>query len=243
MWQERERAPHRMEQSTHPPLAAAERAAVRALGLFTVISPAIHDSFTQDGWSGRLLNKANMKNHQPSAVFGSLSDRRDIMNPLTKVCWVGAGYVLALAAAAAVVAGHLMLIGGPGNPAYSGMNAFGDSLLFLAVFGVASIPATAAALFFLRPCLAFWRVIKVVAIVVALTSLAAFIGMAIAPLSVAAGVAFIRILVAPVFTLGFLLAGFFAPDRASRIALFVATGIEASGFAGWVINCLLHNLG
>jgi len=57
------------------------------------------------------------------------------MNSLTKVGLVIAGYVIAAGVAAAAVAFHLFTIGGSSSPAYSGMNAFGDSLLFLAVFG------------------------------------------------------------------------------------------------------------
>jgi len=37
------------------------------------------------------------------------------------------------------------------------MYAFGDSVLFLGVLGVAAIPATGTALFFLRPRQGFWR--------------------------------------------------------------------------------------
>ena len=164
------------------------------------------------------------------------------MQPLAKFGLVVAGYVLAIAVAAAAVACHLIATGGSAAQASSGMNAFGDGLLFLAVFGVAAIPPTGAALFFLRPWHAFWRGFSVVALVFALTSLAAFIEVIIDSRSMVGGLAFFRILVAPLFTLAFLLSGFFAPNRASRIALLVATAIEAAGFACWVGTCLLRNL-
>ena len=92
------------------------------------------------------------------------------MKPRVKVGVVVAGYVIAVAVAAAAAACRLIAIGGPSSPSYSGMNAFGDSLLFLAVFGVAAVPPTGAALFFLRPYPAFWRGYSVVALAFALTS-------------------------------------------------------------------------
>ena len=165
----------------------------------------------------------------------------DTMNPFAKVSLVIAGYGIAAAVAALVVACHLIAIGGPTLPAYSGMNAFGDSLLFLAVFGVGAILPTGAVLFFLRPYEAFWRRFSVVALVFALTSVAAFIVVTIASGSVMTGVAFPRILVAPLFSLNFLVSGCIAPHRGSRMALFVATGIEITGFVGWVGSCLLRN--
>jgi hypothetical protein len=47
---------------------------------------------------------------------------------------------------------------GPDRQTSSGMVAFGDSILFLSVFAVTAIPATGAALFFLRPYPLFWRI-------------------------------------------------------------------------------------
>jgi hypothetical protein len=45
------------------------------------------------------------------------------------------------------------------------------------------------------------------------------------------GLAVLRILVAPLFAMGLLLAGIFAPNRTSRITLCAATVIEAAIFA------------
>src|SRR5215471_14326292 len=55
------------------------------------------------------------------------------------------------------------------------MYDFGDSLLFLAVFVAAALPATAAALFFLRPHRSFWLALCVVVPAVAITALVALI--------------------------------------------------------------------
>jgi len=118
------------------------------------------------------------------------------------------------------------------------MYAFGDSLLFLAVFGVAAVPATGAALFFLRPYRSFWLVFSIAALGIAVTGLAAFIDYIAARTADAASIVHawsalvvLRILVAPLLALAFLLSGFFAPNRSSRIALLVATVSEVAVFA------------
>ncbi len=119
------------------------------------------------------------------------------------------------------------------------MSAFGDSLLFLAVFVVAAVPATGAALFFLRPFSSFWLILSVVAPCVAITGLAALFVYVAAQTANAHSVlhswsdlAVLRILATPLFGLAFLLSGLFAPSRPSRIVLLVATASEAVVFAG-----------
>jgi hypothetical protein len=54
------------------------------------------------------------------------------------------------------------------------------------------------------------------------------------------GPAVLRILVAPLFALTFLLSGLFAPSRSARIALIVATVIEAAIFARWFYALHFH---
>ena len=66
-----------------------------------------------------------------------------------KVGLVAAGYVVALLIASAGVALYVASTSGPDRKTYGGMYAFGDSLLFLAVFALAAAPATGAALYFL----------------------------------------------------------------------------------------------
>jgi len=160
------------------------------------------------------------------------------MRPVVKAGLVVAGYIVAFAIASAVVAIYVTATNGPDRQSSSGMYAFGDSLLFLAVFGVAAVPATGAALFFLRPYRSFWRVLSVAALGIAITGLAAFIDYVAARTADAASIphawsalAVLRILVAPLLALAFLLSGFFAPNRSSRIALLVATVSEVAVFA------------
>ena len=160
------------------------------------------------------------------------------MRPLVKIALVVAGYVVAFLVAFAVVAIYVAATSGPDRQTYSVMYGFGDDLLFLAVFGVAAVPSTAAALFFLRSYRSFWRVLSVAALCIATTGLVALIGYVAARTAGAGSIlqtwsalASLRILSAPLFTLAFLLSGLFAPNRSSRIALLVATAIEAAVFA------------
>ena len=96
------------------------------------------------------------------------------MRPLAKVGLVGAGYIGAFALASAVLTVYVAATSGPDRQSYDGMFAFGDSLLFLAVFGVAAVVPSCAALFFLRPYRSFWSALSVTAVVVATTAVAAF---------------------------------------------------------------------
>jgi hypothetical protein len=165
------------------------------------------------------------------------------MRARTKVAIVGAGYLAALLLAAAAVALNVAWTSGADRQASSGMFAFGDSLLFLAAFGAASVPPTVAGLVFLRPQHSFWRVLAVAALVIAATGLAAF---AVCLAGQAAGaspalrssslVAVFRILIAPLAALAFLLSAAIAPLRGPRLALCGATLSEVVVFALWLLR-------
>lgn len=165
------------------------------------------------------------------------------MRTPAKLAVVAAGYAGAFLAALAIVALYVAATSGPDRQASGGMYAFGDSLLFLGVFGVAAVPATAAALFFLRPYLAFWRVLALGAVTIAVTGLAA-LGVCVAARAADAGpslhswsaLAVLRILVAPVVALAFLVSGAFAPRPAARIALCAAMASEVVVFAYWLVR-------
>lgn len=160
------------------------------------------------------------------------------MKPFAKAGLVAISYVAALAIASLVVGIYVAATSGPDRQDYVGMFAFGDSLLFLAAFGLAAVPATGAALFFLRPRPAFWVTLSVASIAVASTSLAALL-IDVAPMAFDSpsllhswsGFAALRILVAPLFAIFFLLSGLFAPSRSARISLIAATTIEMAVFA------------
>jgi hypothetical protein len=157
------------------------------------------------------------------------------MRAAGKVGLVAAGYVGAVLVAVAAVAMYVASTSGPDRQTYAAMYDFGDSLLFLAVFGVAAVLPTGAALFFLRPHRSFWRALSIAALTIAATGLAAFIEYLASRATDAGSVlqawsalASLRMLVAPLFALIFLLSGVFAPNRSSRIALSLATLIEAA---------------
>ena len=57
----------------------------------------------------------------------------------------------------------------------AGMFAFGDMLAFLAVFALAAVPPTVAALFFLRSRPGFWMPLAIAALILAATSVAALL--------------------------------------------------------------------
>src|SRR6267143_1849606 len=160
------------------------------------------------------------------------------MRPLARVGLVLGGYVVAFVVASALVSVYVAATSGPDRQAYSAMYGFGDDLLFLAVFGIAAVPASGAALFLLKPYRAFWLALSIAALGVAATGLAALIGYVAARTADApsllhtwSALAALRILVAPLVALSFLLSGLLAPNRSARFALLVATVIEAAVFA------------
>jgi hypothetical protein len=71
------------------------------------------------------------------------------MKPILKVVIVVGGYLLAFLMAWASVAIHTKLAGDANADASAGMSAFGDFILFIAVFGVVALLPSGAALFFL----------------------------------------------------------------------------------------------
>lgn len=160
------------------------------------------------------------------------------MKPLAKIGIVVGGYVAAFAIAAAATSLYIATTSYIDRQTYSGMSAFGDSLVFLFALGAAAVPATAAALWFLRPYGRFWSVLSVAALVIAATGLLAaleyFLAQGTDPRSGAhawSALAVLRLLVAPLFAGAFCLAAVFAPNRRARIALLLATVMDATGFA------------
>jgi hypothetical protein len=152
-----------------------------------------------------------------------------------KVGLIAAGYLGAALVAGGVVAIRVAATSGPDSQAYSGMYAFGDSLLFLAVFGACALVPTAAGLFFLRAHLSFWRGLSIVALLVATTGLIAlFIHVAARDPHASPTVrywsmfAILRILVSPLLAFLFALTVLFAPTRWARITLLLATFTEVA---------------
>ncbi len=160
-----------------------------------------------------------------------------------KIIMVLAGYLAALVVAFLAVAVRMATTSGPDAQASSGMYAFGDALLFVAVFGTVGLLPTGLGLVFLRPYRPFWLILSTIGAVIATTAVIALVLFAIgrsatAPssLSTWADLAVLRILPAPLFAAAFLVAGVISPHRASRWTLLAASGIEliVSAYAWFV---------
>jgi hypothetical protein len=133
------------------------------------------------------------------------------------------------------------------------MYAFGDGLLFIAVFSAVALFPTGLALFYLRPCRWFWVAISVMAVMIAATAVMAASVHAVAacltlpresPLMVWAAPAVMRMLAATPLAAAFVLSGFIVPSRASRWSLLAAAGGEGAvamhAVTHWFAGCCLH---
>lgn len=165
------------------------------------------------------------------------------MSPALRIGLVTAGYLGAFLVATAVVAVGIANTDGPEAQASSGMHAFGDAYLFIAVFGLLALVPTGAALVFLRPYRRFWTVLAAAGLGVAFTGAAAAIlyalgrhAVAPSPLAAWAGLAVLRVLLAPVLAPAFLVFAVLSPHRSPRFALLGATVVEVlvAAYAGVV---------
>ncbi len=172
------------------------------------------------------------------------------MKTLAKFGVVLAGYVAAVLAANAAVALRIAHTSGPDAQASAGMYAFGEGLLFIAVFGAVALVPTSLALWFLRPFRWFWVVLSVAALAIAATAIPAAAlcvleRFLVLPreslLSVLAARAFLRTIASPPLAPAFMVAGVFAPTWRSRWALLAAAGMEGAvavyAVLQWFVGC------
>jgi hypothetical protein len=161
-----------------------------------------------------------------------------------KAGMVFGGYAAAfLLAAAAFALRQWMTADNPGAQASSGMSAFGDSVVFVAVFGVAALAPTGLALYFLRPVRRFWTAASICALAVAATGVAASVlfwtTRAQPPrhslLTLAADFSLVRVIVAPLLTAAFLTCAGFAPAPGPRRAFALAALCEGGAAAPWFL--------
>lgn len=156
------------------------------------------------------------------------------MKPMLKVGLVALGYVAAFVIASVVTAIRIALTSGPDAQASSGMYAFGDAFLWLNVFGICALVPTAAALYFLRPYRRFWELVGFTAVVVAVTgvlSAALFAFGRAAELSILgvwAQLSPLRMLVAPLLALVFLVCALVSPRGFPRLAFLSAALMEVA---------------
>ena len=158
--------------------------------------------------------------------------------PGARVGLILLGYAAAILVALLAVRIYIGLTSGPARDASAGMFAFGDMLAFLAVFALAAVPPTVAVLFLLRSRPGFWMPLAIAALILAATSVAAllihlgetFPGPG-APQRAWPAYATLRLLLAPLCALAFLLAGILAPVRRARLALMAAAALEIAVLA------------
>jgi hypothetical protein len=157
------------------------------------------------------------------------------MSGLAKIAAVLAGYVVALVIGGGVVYLRELETQGPDAQASAGMYAFGDAILFAAVFGAVALLPTGLALYFLRPVRAFWTALSIAASTLAVAGIAAVSVMRFASAqppddtlwAFTVFLGFVLLSVAPLLAAAFLMSSFIAPTRASRWVLACAAIIEA----------------
>ena len=162
------------------------------------------------------------------------------------------GYIAAILSAVGVVLLYINYTSGPDRDSSSGMYAFGDVLLFVAVFGIVSIIPSGVALVFLRQNRKFWIAFCLVALVVACTSLGAVAVTVLDSQQFALGASFdgwaalsvLRILVSPFVALSLGLSALVAPHVHFRWYLFGAAAGEGVssvyGFFHWFAPLLFQ---
>ena len=157
---------------------------------------------------------------------------------LAKAGIVVFGYGAALLVALGVVWAYIEFTAGPQREESGGMYAFGDFLLFVAVFGMVSTIPTIVTLILLRQSRPFWIFMSVAALAVASTSIAEVVAMLAVPQSTNLFVmlAFPRLFMSPFFAAAFGMAAWAAPDRQFRWCLLAAMAMECAGAA----YCFFH---
>jgi hypothetical protein len=153
--------------------------------------------------------------------------------PLLKALAVLVGYSLALCAACAAVYVR-QLNTGPDVQADAGMYAWGDAMLFGAVFGGMALFPTGLGLYFLRPLRVFWTMLAIAALALAVTGPVCVVALEFlrplrnppAFLLLFDCISTCRLLAAPLLALAFLLCACLAPTRFARCALLGATALE-----------------
>jgi len=154
------------------------------------------------------------------------------MDRLSKPGVVLIGYAAALlvSCVAFYVYGYV-LSRNPALHASGGMQAFGDFLLFVGLFGFLALFPTALALYHLRPFEKFWRVFSIASLVLAVSGLLAAVMIGRPQQSpwavlVVGFFGLVKILGAPLLGFGFLMCAVIAPTRRSRRFLIAAAAIE-----------------
>jgi hypothetical protein len=156
---------------------------------------------------------------------------------MVKCGTVLSGYALALLLAGVAVEIRLLHTQGSDAQASAGMYAFGDALLFIAVFSAAAAIPTGVALYFLRPCRWFWTALALAALAIALSGVVGALICVVtvrlpipreSPLQYWAAFSVLRTLAAPLLAAVFVLSAILAPSRTARWVLAGAALSESA---------------
>jgi hypothetical protein len=158
------------------------------------------------------------------------------MKKSAKVGIVAAGYILACVAAFAVSYIYDLSTRGTDVQASQGMFAFGQSILFLVVFGVLALIPTVLAFFFLRSSGIFWNGFAVLSLFYSIIGLVVVITNALINRNLlqiadssSAVISLFGVLGAfgaPIFIVCFLILAVIAPSRRPRLLLLASAGLE-----------------
>jgi len=161
------------------------------------------------------------------------------MNNTVKIGIVIAGYILACAAAFAATYINELTTRGTDAQASQGMLAFGQSMLFLLVFGGLALIPTVLAFYFLRSSEKFWNGFALLCLAFSITEIIivvanALINAGILQISEASSavVSLFGVLGAfgaPILIIGFLGLAVIAPSRRPRMFLLASAGLEILG--------------
>lgn len=162
---------------------------------------------------------------------------------------IASGYLLAaILATAGVWLYHSLATLDPAE-ASGGMAAFGDLVLFMALFSLAALLPTAKILRLLRGCQAFWTGWSSLSLLVTATGVF-MSALILAPGLVRAGafptlymLAPLRVLIAAPLAMIFTLSALVAPGVRARWVLLICTGIELIGFTAVILKWFLGSTG
>ena len=166
-----------------------------------------------------------------------------------KIGIVIGGYIFALAGAFAATYIQELSTRGTDAQASQGMFAFGQTILFLLVFGGLALIPTVLAFYFLRSSVKFWNGCAVLCLVFSIIGLIIVIANALMNANVlhiskssAAVVSLfgvLRAFGAPLLIVGFLVLAVIAPSRRPRVLLFASAGLEILGGLYMLVSFLL----
>lgn len=173
------------------------------------------------------------------------------MKPWAKSGVVAGGYAAAFALASVAV--YLRIKGYENDPAAQasqGMYAAGDTMLFVFVFGMASLLPTGLALYYLRTAQRFWSVIAACGLALAATGVVAamlYWAERLQPqwASVLSGwpaLAVLRTLGAPLVAAALIVCAALAPFPHARRMLWIAVLCEGAASAPWFFGVALPAL-